>query len=59
MSSHNEPTEDNASLLKGAGAALHQRGIRIDGREEEPHGKGEALPWRLELDRRDVDSFRP
>lgn len=45
MSGHDEPTEDDASLAKGAGATLHQMGIRIDGREEESHEKGEVLPW--------------
>jgi hypothetical protein len=45
-SGHNEPTKDDASLVRGAGTTLHHRGTRIDGIEErESHRKGEALPW--------------
>jgi hypothetical protein len=41
---HDEPIEYDASLEE-AGANLHLRGIRSDGRKgKESHEKGEAIP---------------
>jgi hypothetical protein len=34
ISSQDKPIEDDASLAKGVGAALHQRDIIFDGSEE-------------------------